>query len=451
MSERADTYSTLDLALRVGEVMLASGAGAVDVSASMLSVTHACGLRGVTADVTFTELSLQHQRNIEEPAEILVRRLTHRYAEYGKLTLVESLVHDLLDSKVTRDQAREAMAKIMSSPRSRTQWAVTLGWGVMGAAVSLTLGGGPAVTGLAFLSAAGIDRIHRGVARGRVPDFYLQVAGGLLATLIAVGAAATHIQADPSQVVTAGIMTLLAGVGFMGATQDALTGYPLTASARLLEAVLATTGIIAGVSGGLTVGRLLGVDLGRLEPGATGLTQASTMIVGAGLAAAAFGFASHGPWRSLAAAALVAALAYAVLLAVQTLRVGQAMASSAAAITIGVVCYAVADRMRVPPLIVVVPALVPLLPGLEIYRGLSLLAVGGDGVLALVTAGATAIALAAGVILGQYLAKPIKKEGRWLESRLGGTRMVGPRRGSSRRGRRRTATPEADEGSGSGE
>ena len=448
MSERADTYSTLDLSLRIGEVMLACGAGAVDVSASMLSVTHACGLRRVAADVTFTELSLQHQRDIDEPAAILVRRLTHRDAEYGKLTLVDGLVHDLLDNEITRDQARGAMARIMSSPRSRSQWAVTLGWGVMGAAVSLTLGGGPVVVCLAFLAAVGIDRIHRGVARGRVPDFYLQVAGGLLATLIAVGAAATHIQADPSQVVTAGIMTLLAGVGFMGATQDALTGFPLTASARLLEAVLATTGIIAGVSGGLTVGRLLGVDLGRLEPGATGLTQASTMIVGAGLAAAAFGFASHGPLRSLAAAALVAALAYAVLLAVQTLRVGLATASTAAAITIGVVCYAVSDRMRVPPLIVVVPALVPLLPGLEIYRGLSLLALGGDGVLALVTAGATAIALAAGVILGQYLAQPIKRESKRLENRIGGPWMVGPRRGSSGRRRGRRVPPETNEGSG---
>jgi uncharacterized membrane protein YjjB (DUF3815 family) len=80
----------------------------------------------------------------------------------------------------------------------------------------------------------------------------------------------------------------------------------------------------------------------------------------------------------------------------------------------------------VPPLVVVVPAIVPLLPGLEIYRGLALLAEGQDGVPQLVSALATALALAAGVILGQYLAQPLKREAHRLEIRLSGPRMVGP-------------------------
>ena len=75
------------------------------------------------------------------------------------------------------------------------------------------------------------------------------------------------------------------------------------------------------------------------------------------------------------------------------------------------------------------PAIVPLLPGLSIYRGLALLAEGEDGVLELAAAGATAIALAAGVILGQYLAQPLRLEGRRWVSRLPGARLTGrPRR-----------------------
>ena len=89
-------------------------------------------------------------------------------------------------------------------------------------------------------------------------------------------------------------------------------------------------------------------------------------------------------------------------------------------------CYLVAGRFRVPPLVVVVPAIVPLLPGLDIYRGLALLAEGKDGVLQLASALATALALASGVILGQYLAQPVKREARRLETRLSGPRMVGP-------------------------
>ena len=53
--------------------------------------------------------------------------------------------------------------------------------------------------------------------------------------------------------------------------------------------------------------------------------------------------------------------------------------------------YTVAGRLRVPPLVVVVSAVVPMLPGLSIYRGLSLLAEGGVstsiGLLAMVDRG----------------------------------------------------------------
>ena len=87
---------------------------------------------------------------------------------------------------------------------------------------------------------------------------------------------------------------------------------------------------------------------------------------------------------------------------------------------------AVAGRFRVPPLVIVVPAIVPLLPGLAIYRGLALLTDGEDGFPKLIAAAGTAIALAAGVILGQYLAQPLRREARWLETRLSGPRSVGP-------------------------
>jgi len=55
------------------------------------------------------------------------------------------------------------------------------------------------------------------------------------------------------------------------------------------------------------------------------------------------------------------------------------------------------------------------------------------GLLAMVTAAAIALALAAGVILGEYVAQPLKREARRLESRLSGPRLVGPLRGRGRR------------------
>jgi uncharacterized membrane protein YjjP (DUF1212 family) len=439
VAEPRDVYSTLDLALRLGDLLLSSGGGASDVEGTMLAIARACGLRGVTADVTFTELRLQQQSSNEDTASILVRRVRRRQADYEELVRTDRLVQDLVDGIVTRDEARDRLMRIVTSPRRRSRWSITVGWGAVGASLAVTLGGGAVVSALAFLAACGIDLVARGI-RGRVPLFYQQAAGGLLATLVALVAAASNLDVDPSLVATAGIIILLAGIGLMGAMADALTGYPLTASARLLDAVLVTTGVIAGVAAGLTIADLLGADLGRVEPGATGLAQGSAMTIGAALAAVAYGFACSSPYRAAIAAGLVAAIGQALFLLVVGLALGETWAAAVAAVTIGLISHWSAGLLRVPPLVLIVPALVPLLPGLAIYRGLALLAEGEDGVLQLAAAGATAIALASGVVLGQYLAQPLRRGGLRLERRLSAPGLVGPLLGG-RPARRTTAHP----------
>ena len=108
--------------------------------------------------------------------------------------------------------------------------------------------------------------------------------------------------------------------------------------------------------------------------------------------------------------------------------------------------YAVAARLKIPPLVLVVSAVVPMLPGVSIYRGLSLLGESSrrdasEGLVALITAASVALALAAGVILGEYLAQPLARHAR-VESRLAGPRLVGPLHLPRRqRGRSRASTP----------
>lgn len=450
MTEQQETYQTLDLALRIGEVLLSSGAGAADVSATMQAVASAGGLRGADVDVTFTALSMSHQKSFDEPPLMLVRNVKHRDIDYEDLTLVDHLVHQLLNGEITREQARTQVARVVSTGHRLPRWAVMLGKGVTGGGIGLLLGGADLVViGVAFGSAVAIDVIQRFLSRRRLPEFYQQVAGAMLATLIAVGVSTLEPRVELSVVVTAGIIMLLSGIGFMGAIQDALTGFPITANARVLEAVLSTAGIIAGVSGGFALAESVGVGLGQLEPGGIlgGWNDLGFQALGAAIAAGAFAFAAYAPMRTLLPIAVVAAAAQLIAGAVGDRSVDRTWAVAAAAIVIGVVSYSVAGRFRVPPLVVVVPAIVPLLPGLAIYRGLSLMSVGDNsGIIALAGAASTAIALASGVILGEYLAQPLKREARRLESRLAGPRLVGPmrpkatlrsRRRDQRRDRRR--------------
>lgn len=431
---------TIDLCLRIGEVLLSSGAGAADVTATMQSVGHHFGLRHPEIDVTFTSLAMSHQATPEDPPVLMIRNVKHRDIDYADLTQVDRLVRDLLANETDLYLARTRMATIASTGHPWPRWSVTLAWGLMCASVAVFLGGDWLVALIASAAAMTIDRLQLVLARRRLPTFYLQVAGGAVATLFATGLAATPIAADLSLVVTANIVMLLAGIGFMGAIQDALTGFYVTSGARVIEALLATAGIIAGVSGGLSVADVLGINLGQLVPGRSLGNHLLIAAVGAAVSAAAFAFACYAPRRALLPIALTSGVATLLYSVVSETGFGRTWAAAAGAFTIGVVAYGVAGRFRVPPLVVAVSAIVPLLPGLSIYRGLSLLAAGGSGtsqgIVAMMTAASVAVALASGVILGEYLAQPLKRETRRMESRLSGPRLVGPLRASKRSVRR---------------
>jgi uncharacterized membrane protein YjjP (DUF1212 family) len=431
---------TIDLCLRIGEVLLSSGAGAADVTATMQSVAHHFGLRHPELDVTFTALSMSYQPSPEEPAVLMIRNIKHRDIDYADLTQVDHLVHEVIAGKLDLYLARTRMATILSVGHPWPRWSVTLAWGVMCASVAVFLGGDWLIALIASASAMSIDRLQMALGRRRLPTFYLQVAGGAVATLFATALAATPLAADLSLVVTANIVMLLAGVGFMGAIQDALTGFYVTSGARMIEALLATAGIIAGVSGGLSVADVVGVDLGQLVPGRALGNHVLVGVMGAAVSAAAFAFACYAPRRALVPIALTSALATLLHTVVADTGLGRTWAAALGAFVIGLVAYAVAGRFRVPPLVVAVSSIVPLLPGLLIYRGLSLLTAGGsgtsEGIVAMMTAASVAVALASGVILGEYLAQPLKRETSRLEARLAGPRLVGPYRASRRGGTR---------------
>ncbi len=441
-AERArEIHLTMDLCLRIGEMLLSSGAGAADVTATMRSVADHLGLRGAEIDVTFTALSMSFQRGAEEVPMLLLRHVQQRDIDYEDLTAVDHLVRDLLTDQVDLYTARTRMATIVSLGHAFPRWAVTVAWAVMAAAVGVFLGGGAIVSAVAAVAAVLIDRVQLVMARRRLPFFYLQVAGGAIATVLAAAVAATPIEVDPSLVVTANIILLLAGIGLMGAVQDALTGFYLTSGARLIEAMMATAGIIAGVGFGISIADGLGLSLGRLVPGKLGsISDLPVVVVGAAISAAAFSVACYAPRRAVVPVASITGVAALVSQVVTVAGFGRAAAAGAAAFFIGLVAYAVAGRVRVPPLVVAVPAIVPFLPGLSIYRGLTFLAEGGafvsQGILALMTAISVAIALASGVILGEYVAQPVKREARKLENRLAGPRLVGPFRAMTRAERR---------------
>src|SRR3546814_5059679 len=74
MADSPEVAHIVDLSLRIGEMLLSSGAGAADVTATMHSVAFHMGLRNPIVDVTFTSMSMSYQSDEDVPL-VMIRQV----------------------------------------------------------------------------------------------------------------------------------------------------------------------------------------------------------------------------------------------------------------------------------------------------------------------------------------------------------------------------------------
>ncbi len=170
MPEPRQVSLTMDLCLRVGEILMSNGAGAADVTATMRSLAYHLDLRGAEIDVTFTSLSMSFQAHPEDHPVVMLRQVKQRDIDYEDLTRVDHLVRDVLADRVGVSDARTEAARIASSGHHTPRVAVTLAWGVMCAGVGVMLGGTAVVAAIASVAAMTIDRLQLTMSRRRLPD-----------------------------------------------------------------------------------------------------------------------------------------------------------------------------------------------------------------------------------------------------------------------------------------
>ncbi|HEX6354528.1 threonine/serine ThrE exporter family protein [Actinophytocola sp.] len=431
-------HFVLDLALRIGEVQMASGAGASDVTATIIAVAGAYGMPHCEVDVIFTSITVTCQRGVDLPPVTAVRVVRSRGLDYTRLALVERLVRTITRNRVTAHDAHAELDRITNAPHPYPRWFATLAYAGMAAAVAVLIGGDALVAVSAALITALIDRVGRLLNRRALPFFFQQAVGGALATGCAVaivGSGVLPSSITPTTMVAAAITVLLSGLSFVSLVQDAITGYNVTAAGRIVEVSLMTAGLIAGVVLALNIGVKLGLPSVPAVQLSSSLLRLPLQTAAGAAAAACFALASYATPRSVVVAGIAGGVGAAGFSALVLAGIGQTTASAVAATVIGFAGGVISRRLAIPPLVIAVCGMVPLLPGLTIYRALFELAVERryTGLSTLMVATSVALALAAGVVLGEYLAQPVRHGLGRLERRLSGPRLAGPLRPTRRR------------------
>ncbi|MEC4016902.1 threonine/serine ThrE exporter family protein [Streptomyces sp. H27-D2] len=400
----------LDVTRRIGELLLAGGEGAEDVEAAMFGVAHAYGLDRCEPTVTFTLLSVSYQPSLVDDPITASRTVRRRGTDYTRLAAVFRLVDDITSGDMTLEDSYRRLAEIRRNRHPYPGWALTLASGLLAGAASILVGGGGLVFLAAALGAVLGDRLAWLCSGRGLPEFYQFVAAAMPPAAIGVVFALSLGHADKSQagaVITGGLFALIPGRALVSGVQDGLTGYYITAAARLLEVGYLIVGIVCGVLivlyGGVT---LFNADL---DPEALQRVERPVLqTLAAMLLALAFCVLLQQERHTVLFATLNGGVAWVVYGALHdTGPLSAVAATTIAAGLVGLFGQLLSRYRYASALPYVTAAIGPLLPGSATYFGLLGLAQGdtNGGFKSLTTAAALALAIAIGVNLGSEVAR----------------------------------------------
>ncbi|MFE4860676.1 threonine/serine exporter ThrE family protein [Streptomyces sp. NPDC056670] len=399
----------LDLVLRIGELLLAGGEGAEDVEAAMFAICRSYGLDRCEPTVTFTMLAITHQPSLVDDPVTANRTVRRRGTDYTRLAAVHRLVTDMTseDHEVSLEEAYRRLAEIRRNRHPYPGWALTTACGLLAGAASVLLGGGITVFLVAAVGAVLGDRLAWLCASRGLPEFYQFAVAAMPPAAMGVALSLLQWKLSAPAVITGGLFALIPGRALVAAVQDGLTGFYVTAAARLLEVgyffVAIVVGVLTVLYGGLQFHAQLNPE-GTFQPIDRPILQTLASI----LLCLTFAVLLQQDRSTVLIVAANGGVAWVVYASIAVTAKGSPiMATAVAAGLVGLFGQLLSRYWNTSALLYVTAAIGPLLPGSATYFGVLAIAQNhlNQGVTSLAKAAALALAIAIGVNLGNEIAR----------------------------------------------
>lgn len=393
----------LNFALRAAAMLTRNGAAAVNATNSLLTVAKVGGLKDVTANVTTDQVSLSYVSPSTETPVTRLQTVDGATFNIAALAAVERSVERVVTGDISPREGSKELRAIDTRPSLPRRLGTILGWFCMGSGFAWLLGGAAVVCLAAGLTTVIIEYLGKNLARTDLPSIYSHVIGGV----VAVGAAYLtsswlHVP-RPALIITASLVVRLAGVASLGAAHDLITGWFVTATARIMGAIMDTAGLVAGVLIGLMGLRHLGGSL-PLEQDMSATTTIWQAALAAFLVSGGMALSSAAALRHVPVLAVVGSGGAALATWLGSVGWTPVGAAAVTAVALGVTSVVVARPFKVSTLSALTVSLVPLLPGMAIYEGFLAIALNPAGATQhFTTAAGTAFAIGTGAVFGQYL------------------------------------------------
>ncbi|MCK2215274.1 threonine/serine exporter family protein [Actinomadura sp. ATCC 31491] len=398
----AEANRAISLALRVGELMLGSGASTESVTNAMRAVARAYGVRRIEVDVNLSALTLSDVPDDGGLPVTAERRVRRREPDFAHLVALHDLVGEIVADELPLATARRRLRRIDRPAPVHPPWAAATAPALVAASAAVLTGGGPVVALAAFVATLLGDRAGSWLARRAVAEFFQTAVAAAVGTAAAVLMIWQQVPVRASAIVVGAVIALLPGRSLVACVQDGIAGEYVTATARLSEVVFVVTAVLSGIGLVLTFAVQAKVPISVEDAPSAPLSLSAPQLFGAFMLGLTFAVALRVPPRHIPPAAVGALVIWCVFVCLRWLGWPSVLATAVAAATIGVLGSLYGNRVRVPPMVFVIPAIGPLLPGSVLFRGMLKLNLGDvtGGTHFLIEALSAALAIGAGVILG---------------------------------------------------
>lgn len=413
----------LRLATTMADQLLSMGVSANSVVSKVLDVTDTYCEKAVHIDISANVVMVSQLRGIEREPLTLIRPVAMRDINYMTIQAIQNLIYEISKGQHTLDEAEEALNVIIANPTRFPWWFVMLGNASIVAGVTLMYTTSWQAILTTFCIGILIDRLLATLLKAAMPPFFRQIIAAMSITLLAaainfLGSHGVEFFAgiNPTLLVVGGVVMLVAGLVIVGAIQDAIDEYYVTANARIAKVFMQTTGIVVGILLGLYVARKLGIGIAVSADPLT-LTQVHFQVAGAAIASAGYALAGQTRRRAIVGVGIIGGGGLVVMLYfVNLLGISPVPASGIAAFFIGVAAACISRFWRTPSVGIISGAIVPLVPGLMLYNGLMQLIQYPPGdpeffraIGTLFAAAAVALTIAAGASFGSMIGRPIRQ------------------------------------------
>ncbi|WP_298592313.1 threonine/serine exporter ThrE family protein, partial [uncultured Rothia sp.] len=295
--EKEYARDTLNFTLRLAEAMFHYGADAMDVDSAIIAVSSAYGLDSVEVDITNQSVTINYtsdpdiymesriskrNANAEERfTHTLVRVVRSSTENYEALSEVYGLIYKITRGGMTLEMADLELNQITHRPKPfppLVVWAANLACAgtltaALGASFATALSAViifiPVYLLIQWLSSIGIPAFFRMAASAGLMTFLAIWLGGEGSILSVLQRQGEPISAP--LVVAAGMIMFLPTPRLVGAVQDAINGFPVTAAGRFVSTGMSFLGLVVGIATAVSAinifnGPTLDIEQLRFEP-----------------------------------------------------------------------------------------------------------------------------------------------------------------------------------------